>query len=465
MRPSFDDCHGWHNLTVVSVGAGRRRGGHPVSERDEGTGLHLPHVLDCLPGPAVVIGNDYRITAASSSYRRAFAAGEEVVGRHCYEVSHRYTAPCDQAGESCPIARCRESGQPSRVLHVHFTSSGPQHEEVTTHPLPDSGGGPAFLEVIRPAEIASARPSKEGLVGHSPPFNRMLELATRVAPTDTPVLLLGESGTGKEGLAQAIHAMSPRASGRFVPLDCSGVTESLFESELFGYERGAFTGASQRKTGLVETCDRGTLFLDEIGDVPLALQVKLLRLIETRTFRRVGSTEPRRSDFRLICATHHDLRRMVEDGTFRRDLFHRIGAFPIPLPPLRDRREDLPLLVESLMRRLGRGDLSRVHPYTLAALEAYPFPGNVRELQNVIERSCLLAGSETILPEHLPEEVLAAARDGAAEQRPNDIVPLEEAERRYLRWALATFPGERRELARRLGLSERTFYRKVQNLT
>ena len=435
-----------------------------MSGRDEGTGIRLPDVLDCLPGPAVVIGGDYRIVAASHTYREAFADGGEVVGRHCYEVSHRYAAPCDQAGETCPIAQCRESGQPSRVLHVHFTARGPVHEEVTTHPIPGASGGESFLEVIRPAEIASARPSKEGLVGHSPAFNRMLDLATRVAPTDTPVLLLGESGTGKEGLAQAIHEMSPRASGRFVPLDCSGVTESLFESELFGYEKGAFTGANQRKTGLVETCERGTLFLDEIGDIPLSLQVKLLRLLETHTFRRVGSTEPRRSDFRLICATHHDLRAMVEEGAFRRDLFHRIGAFPVPLPPLRERRGDLPLLVESLLRRLGRGDLSRFAPHTMAALEAYGFPGNVRELQNVVERSCLLAGAATILPEHLPEEVLDASRKGVAETRPSDIVTLEEAEQRYLRWALATFPGERRELARRLGLSERTFYRKIQHL-
>jgi two-component system response regulator HydG len=436
-----------------------------MDDGNEGTSIRLPQVLECLPGPAVVIDSEYRITAASRSYRECFAGSGEVVGRHCYEVSHRYTAPCDQAGESCPIAQCRESGQPSRVLHVHHTARGPRHEEVTTHPLPGAPGSRAsFLEVIRPAEMASARPSDEGLVGHSPAFNRMLELATRVGPTDTPVLLLGESGTGKEALALAIHEMSRRAGGRFVPLDCSGVTESLFESELFGYEKGAFTGATHRKTGLVETCDAGTLFLDEIGDIPLPLQVKLLRLIETHTFRRVGSTEPRRSNFRLICATHQDLRQMVEERTFRRDLFHRIGTFPIPLPPLRERPEDIPLLVASLMRRLGNGDLSRFHPHTLAALESYPFPGNVRELQNVIERACLLAGSGPIRPEHRTAEGLGAARRGPAETRPHEIVTLEEAERRYLRWALATFPGERQELARRLGLSERTFYRKIQHL-
>jgi len=425
----------------------------------------LPQVLECLPGPAVVIGSDYRIAAANRAYHERFSPEGSVVGRHCYEVSHRYAAPCDEAGETCPIARARESGQPGRALHVHFTASGEQHEEVVTHPLPDATGQvTSYLETIAPIPVAAGRAGDEAFVGHSPAFNRMLELATRVAPTEVPVLLLGESGTGKERLALTIHELSARASGRFVPLDCSGITESLFESELFGHERGAFTGASQRKVGIVETCDGGTLFLDEVGDIPLSLQVKLLRLIETRTFRRVGSTEPRLSNFRLVCATHRDLARMVEEGTFRRDLFHRLNAFPIRLPPLRERREDLPLLIESELSQLDAGDLGRFHPQTLKLLEAYSFPGNVRELQNVVRRLCLLAGSGTILPEHLPDEVGSAGASGAAEARPVHIVTLAEAERRYLRWALATFKGERRELAHRLGLRERTFYRKTRDL-
>jgi DNA-binding NtrC family response regulator len=206
------------------------------------------------------------------------------------------------------------------------------------------------------------------------------------------------------------------------------------------------------------------LFLDEVGDIPLALQVKLLRLIETRTFRRVGGTEPRRSDFLLICATHRDLGHMAAEGAFRRDLYHRISAFPIPLPALRERREDLPLLVESIAGRLERGAAARFHADTLAALDSYAFPGNVRELQNVVERALLLAQDGVVLPEHLPDEVLLEARAGPAQSRPAEIVSLAEAERRYLRWALATFAGDRRELARRLGLSERTFYRKLRGL-
>ena len=257
-----------------------------MGARNDRQDVPLPQVLDYLPGLAVMIGADYRITAASRAYRDQFSSGTDVVGRHCYEVSHRHEAPCDEAGEACPIARCRETGEPSRALHVHFTSAGEQHEEVVAHPIPDATGAvTSFLEIIQPIAVAAAHVSEEGFVGRSHAFSRMLELATRVAPTEVPVLLLGESGTGKERLAQAIHELSARAGGRFVPLDCSGITESLFESELFGHEKGSFTGASQRKVGLVETCDHGTLFLDEIGDIPLPLQVKLLRLIETRSFR------------------------------------------------------------------------------------------------------------------------------------------------------------------------------------
>ncbi len=426
----------------------------------------LSHVLECLPGPAVIIADDYRILAANGAYREAFTLGSDpVVGRACYTVSHRYAAPCHQAGQACPVLRCRESGQPSRLVHVHATAAREQHEQVTAYPIVDDAGDvSAFLELIRPAPLASARAGASDFMGRSPAFNRMLDLAARVASSDTPVLLLGESGTGKERLAQAIHRQSPRAAGRLVPLDCTGVTESLFESELFGHEKGAFTGAGQRKVGLVETCDGGTLFLDEVGDIPLALQVKLLRLIETRSFRRVGGNELRGSDFRLICATHRDLDAMVAQGAFRRDLYHRISAFPIRLPPLRERREDLPLLIAGIAARLGCPDPARFHPDTRAALGAYSFPGNVRELQNVIERALLLAQDGTVLPEHLPDEVLREAGGALAQRRPTEIVSLAEAERRYLRWALATFPGDRRELAKQLGLAERTLYRKLRDL-
>ncbi|MBU1396653.1 MAG: sigma-54 dependent transcriptional regulator, partial [Gammaproteobacteria bacterium] len=279
------------------------------------------------------------------------------------------------------------------------------------------------------------------------------------APSNTAALLLGESGTGKELVAQAIHQQSGRVQGPFVVVECSGLTETLFESELFGYEKGAFTGASQRKIGLVESAMGGTLFLDEVGDIPLGLQVKLLRLLETGTFRRVGGVETLRADFRLIAATHRDIKEMVERGSFRRDLYYRLGVFPIHLPALRERREDIALLAETLLTRLAPGRAYTFSEAAQASLLAYDYPGNIRELRNIIERAVLMADGDTLLPEHLPPEV---ASDASAGRLGVDaIVPLETAELRYLQWALAHHDGDRKSLADQLGISERTLYRKL----
>ncbi len=427
-------------------------------------GIELPSVLEYLSEPSIVIGNDYRITAANGAYRDQFADGQTVCGKFCYEVSHHYPSPCDELGESCPIERCRRTGEASQVVHVHHTAQGEEHHVVSTHPLTDAEGAvTSYLEVIRPTSIAGARKSRDRLIGKSPRFNRMLELASRVASTDTVVLLQGESGTGKELLAEAIHAQSARGQGNFVPLDCSGLTESLFESELFGHEKGAFTGAFQSHRGLIESSRGGTLFLDEVGDIPLPLQVKLLRLLETGTFRRVGSSERQEVDFRLICATHQDLGAMIETRAFRRDLYYRISTFPIPLPPLRERLEDLPMLVEDLKNRVGCAD-KKLHPETLDALASYDFPGNVRELLNILTQCCLLADGDTILPDHLPDYCRSTTPGPREITRDGEVLPMDQVESRYLRWAAARIPHDRRELARRLGLSERSLYRKLRKL-
>ncbi len=427
----------------------------------------LPEIAAILDGyrdPAVLLSPDYRILAANQAYLARYGGGMAVVGQRCHQISHHSPLPCDQAGEHCPLRHSLRSGEPQRVLHLHHTAQGEEHVDVETRPIRDAGGKVRYLvEVLRPTHSASAHPRQRGLVGRSPAFNRMLELVERVAPSEATVLLLGESGTGKEEVARTVHELSPRRHGAFVPVECSGLNENLFESELFGHERGAFTGAHTRTRGLVEAASGGTLFLDEVGDIPLALQVKLLRLLETGTYRRVGSAEPQRADFRLVCATHRDLKAMVRRGEFREDLYYRIGVFPITLPPLRERRDDLPLLVDTLLRRISPERPLRLSPAAELCLQTYPFPGNVRELRNILERATLLADGETIHLEHLPDEVRGAAGD-PPDDDPDGIVPLAELERRYLAAVAARFHGDKRELARRLGISERTLYRKLREL-
>ncbi|MDP3336559.1 MAG: sigma 54-interacting transcriptional regulator, partial [Rhodoferax sp.] len=281
----------------------------------------LMSFLEGLPEPHILFDTQYRILAANAAYRRQFSPQHSVVGRTCYEVSHRFSVPCDQAGESCPLARSRESGQRERVLHLHHTPKGEEYVNIELAPLLGATGQQAFyVEKMEALRVAQDHAAAQGLIGRSPAFLHMLGLVARVAPSQAAVLLLGESGTGKELVAHAVHEASHRAAKALVPVDCASLPENLFESELFGHERGAFTGANSARGGLVEAASGGTLFLDEVGDIPLNMQVKLLRLLETGTYRRVGSTEQRHADIRVVAATHRDLDRMVAQGRFREDL-------------------------------------------------------------------------------------------------------------------------------------------------
>jgi DNA-binding NtrC family response regulator len=294
----------------------------------------------------------------------------------------------------------------------------------------------------------------------------MLQLVSRVAPTETSVLLLGETGTGKEMIARRVHEGSRRASAPFVAVDCSRLTETLFESEMFGHEQDASTGANARKPGLVEAASGGTLFLDEVGDIPLAQQVALLRLIETGTYRRVGGVTPLRADFRLVAATHRDLRRMVFDSRFRSDLYYRLSAYPVRVPALRERREDILVLAAALLARLHPGRRFSLEEPARHALLAYDYPGNVRELRNILERASLLAAGRRITLAQLPPEVVeaetAASGAGVAPDGSPPGQPSLTAERDSLAHALSRHEGNRRELALALGLSERTLYRRLR---
>jgi two-component system response regulator HydG len=437
------------------------------------TGLsiaELSSLLDVINEPATILSLDYRILACNQAYQAIYGEGERVLERTCYDVSHGYNVPCDQAGESCPLKRCQETGQRQRVLHLHNTPDGEEHVDVEMNPVRNAAGElVCYLEIMHLVKEARATPGEgDGMVGRSPAFNRMLELLRRAAPSDIAVLLLGESGTGKELAARAIHDGSRRARGPFITVECSGLTESLFESELFGHERGAFTGAVGRKKGLIEAARGGTLFLDEIGEIPLPQQVKLLRLIETGTYRTVGGIEPLHADFRLVCATHRNLKQLVDQGLFRQDLYYRISAFPVILPALSERPEDLGLLINSLLVRIPGAEQITVTEQAVKLLRQYSFPGNIRELRNILERGMLLTDDGRIGVQHLPPECLQVAEAG--ESAPytgfpdEEVIPLDQLERYYLQRITSRFSGDNRSLAERLGVSERTLYRKLSRL-
>lgn len=427
--------------------------------------------LDGLPEPRIVMSADYRIIAANAAYTREFGSGREIAGRNCYEVSHHFNVPCDQAGESCPLKLSLEGGEPQRVLHLHHTPRGEEHVAVETTPIRDESGEIAyFVETMRIVRQASSRAAAKGLVGRSPAFVGMLEKMMRVAPSGAAVLLLGETGTGKELVAHAIHEASAREDGPFVAVDCAGMTETLFEAELFGYEKGAFTGATHRKQGLVEAASGGTLFLDEIGELPLSQQVKLLRLLETGTYRRVGGLDWLPADFRLITATHRDLAAMVQAETFRRDLYFRINTFPIRTPALHERSADIPLLAASLLERVDRKPGRRFTAAAQLWLSNQRFSGNIRELRNLIERASLLADGDSIDVSHftemgdqpLPSSGFAGTKGGFFIDQ---VVGLDVLERDYLNWARKLHQGDISDLARQLGISPRTLYRKLEKVT
>ena len=418
--------------------------------------------------PMIVLDPDYNILAANTAYQRQFGTVDKpYIGHKCYRISHHYDLPCDQAGEHCPMKKAFELKGPDRVLHIHHTPRGPEHVDVELRPILDAQRQVvAYVERLATVRSASARPSADGLVGRAPAFNAALSAVQRVAPSMLPVLLLGESGTGKELFARAVHEASPRAHGPFVVVDCSGLTETLFESELFGHEKGAFTGANARKPGLVETAKGGTLFLDEMGDVPLSMQVKLLRLIESGSFRRVGAIEVQQADFRLVAATHKPLQQMVADGRFRQDLYYRISAFPIHLPPLRERADDIPMLVDSFLQRGGGGGKHRVvvEPAAMARMQSHDWPGNVRELRNVLDRARLFADNGVVRVEHLPESLgPGVLRTAASLPAPAPMAPrcgkIDDA---GLRRLAETARCTRKELAHQAGLSERTLYRRLK---
>ena len=306
--------------------------------------------------------------------------------------------------------------------------------------------------------------SGEEVLGESPAMQQVFRLVEQVAPRDANVLLRGESGTGKERVARLVHTLSPRKDKPMVGVHCGALTETLLESELFGHEKGSFTGAHQRKPGRFEMADGGTLFLDEIGDISLSVQVKLLRVLQERKFERVGGTETLSVDVRIIAATHRDLEEMMKEGSFREDLYYRLSVFPIEIPPLKRRKEDIPLLAKSFLARYGRGKVV-LGKRAKAALSSYAWPGNVRELENLMERATILCPEGEVGLEHLPPGLahgLSATVVGGDFQLPEEGLVMDDLEKSLILQALDRSKGNKSSAAELLGLTRRQLYTRLE---
>ncbi len=426
-------------------------------------------IIDLFPDPFVVIDRNFLIVSANQKYKDHYQIGhEDIVGKHCYQISHRIDHPCSQNGEHCPLEQVIETGRDTTVMHIHCTHGHEEHVQISAAPIHDNLGNVLYMgETIQP--VPNQTDEDQILVGRSNAILRMISILHRVAPTTSTVLILGESGVGKDCAARYIHHHSLRNLEPFVVVDCGSLGDSLIESELFGFEKGAFTGANQRKTGLIESANRGTLFIDEIGELPLQLQTKLLRVLETGTIRRIGGTEYIKVDVRIIAATNRDPQEMANKKEFRQDLYYRLSAFPVTMPPLRDRKEDIPELAEHFLKQLEDGDSQL--PLSAGVIEKllrYDYPGNVRELRNLVERALILAAGSPIMPDFV---VYDETQESKATNFMTQLDMSEGTEfsrntrltRQQVQKALTECNGHRARAARLLGVSERTIYRHIKN--
>ena len=310
--------------------------------------------------------------------------------------------------------------------------------------------------------LAALAPGTD-MIGSGPAMARVFELVKKVAPANASVVITGESGTGKEVVARAIHSLSQRKEKPFVALNCGAIPPTLIESELFGYERGAFTGADQRRLGNFELAHGGTIFLDEIGELPMEMQGKFLRVLEERKFRRLGGKSEVEVDVRVICATNRDLKEEIKKGRFREDLYFRLHVFTIHLPPLKERREDVPLLVQHFIEKFN-GETGKhvqgLSPGAMAVLQGYAWPGNIRELRNTVERAMILTDGESIDEEHLPPDMRPSHQESATLRVPVGIA-LREVEKEYILASLQRNGGNKARTAELLGISEKTLYNKL----
>jgi len=395
----------------------------------------------------------------------------DAVGRPCYEVFR--TSVC-QGG--CPVREALETGKPVINREVEITDRDGRCRPVSLNASlleDDDGTVTGAVETMRDLSLVNSlkeeiqkKYSFMNLVSRSPAMHRLFDVMKDIAASEATVLLHGESGTGKELFAHAIHDLSPRRDGPLVIVNCGAVPENLLEAEIFGVRKGAFTGAHENRPGRLEQCEGGTFFLDEVGDLPLSLQVKLLRVLENREYQPVGGRNALKANVRFVAATHRNLEEMVASGTFRQDLFFRINILTLSIPPLRDRREDIPLLLDMALQRFNTLYKKRVRSVSAELLKliiSYDFPGNVRELLNLMEQAVLLCKGDQILPEHVPDFMHHFVHnhdhdyDHEADRRSHKV-----PEAVHLAEVLARHRGDRLGAAEELGVSRTTLWRLIK---
>ncbi len=429
---------------------------------------YFPLILDVLDQGVFTVDEHTCITSFNQAAERITGwSADKAIGTRCAEVFR--TNLCDQV---CPLRLSIASRKPLRNREVHIRARDGRTIPIAlaTAPLLTRagrllGGVEVFRDLSPMADLKrqlDGRYKLADIIGKSPAMRRIFDLLPLVAPSDSTVLVTGPSGTGKELIARTIHALGPRRKGPFVALNCAAIPETLLESELFGYKRGAFTDARRDKPGRIAAADGGTLFLDEIGDLPRLTQVKTLRFLQDRVYEPLGSNTSVRANVRVIAATNRNLLAQVHDGAFREDLYFRLNVVQIDIPPLRERIEDIPLLVNHYVRRFRDSTGKHIDGLAddaMALLMTYPFPGNVRELENAIERAFILCQGERIGVEHLPPAIGETAR------RPSPAVApasMSAVERDAIRAALERHGGNRSRAAAELGIHRTTLLRKLR---
>ena len=441
----------------------------------------LQAIINAHENPFVLIDENYQVVAANSAYQLSHGVKEgEIVGRYCYEVSHHRDSPCSQHGEDCPHDQVFIHSKNCQMLHTHYDRHGQaEHVQIKGYVIPRPDGGKLLAEsIFRLAGQQDLDCDEMRLIGRSPAFLHAVEQLAQAADSNANILLHGESGVGKELAAHYMHQNSGRKEEPFLAVDCAAISEHLFESEMFGHERGAFTGCVGSKKGLFELAHGGTLFLDEIGELPASMQAKLLRVLESGQFRRVGGRETLHAEVRVIGATNRNLMQMVEAGTFREDLYYRLACIAIELPSLRARRSDIPALAEALLARINQANQANCYltGEAMDKLMNYDYPGNVRELRNIMQRAVALCSSAVNGAIHgrgiifgggsLGSGGRCAIRQESDSPAPakvaGDLPSMRDMEARYIGELLERYAGQRRLVAQALGISERTLYRKLR---